>query len=219
MAYSLPYTLVNATLADATQVQANFVALLAGLNNSFARDGSISAAGPINMAGYKVTAVGTPTAATDAATMGWVQGLGYQTAANVTASLGSYITTAIAAATYAPLTSAALVTPTINGFKPGYLDLVGSAQAVYTLVPADEGQTIFASGNQTIPANASVAFPVRTVVTYVNTTAAALTIAITTDTLTLHGTTTTGTRTLLANGIATIIKTGATTWLVTGDVS
>ena len=44
MAYSLPYTEVNGTLADATQVYANFVALLNGLNNSLAKDGSIPVA-------------------------------------------------------------------------------------------------------------------------------------------------------------------------------
>jgi hypothetical protein len=134
-----------------------------------------------------------------------------------TATIASYSTTAQIAAVYAPLASPALTgTPTINGLAPGYLDLVGSTQGAYTLVLADRGQTILASGNQTIPANASVAFPTRTVITFVNTTAGNITIAITTDTLTLAGSSLTGTRTLSQNGIATIVKTGAATWLISG---
>ena len=105
--------------------------------------------------------------------------------------------------------------PTINGNPIGYLDLVGSSPAgAYTLVLGDRGQTLIGPGPFTIPANASVAFPVRTVITFIAT--AATTLAITTDTMTLAGSATTGTRTLAANAIATIIKTGAATWLISG---
>ena len=118
MAYSLPYTEVNGTLADATQVYANFVALLNGLNNSLAKDGSIPAAGPLNMAGYKVYNSAAPVLPGDLTTMSWVQGLGYQTAAQIS-SLG-YLTTATATSTYAPLVSPALTgTPTLNGAPLG----------------------------------------------------------------------------------------------------
>lgn len=43
-----------------------------------------------------------------------------------------------------------------------------------------------------------------------------ITIAITTDTLTLAGAGTTGSRTLAANGQATILKTGTTSWKISG---
>lgn len=120
---------------------------------------------------------------------------------------------------YAPLASPPLTgTPTINGNPAGFLDLVGSSPAgAYTLVIGDRGQALIGPGPFTIPANASVAFPVRTVVTFIAT--AATTVAITTDTLTLHGTATTGTRTVPINGVCTVIKTGAAAWLATGDVT
>jgi mevalonate pyrophosphate decarboxylase len=68
----------------------------------------------------------------------------------------------------------------------------------------------------TIPANSSVAFAVGTMVTVENINASSLSIAITTDTLILAGTTTTGTRTLAQNGVATLLKTASTTWKVLG---
>jgi hypothetical protein len=43
-----------------------------------------------------------------------------------------------------------------------------------------------------------------------------VTIAITSDTLRLAGGTSTGTRTLAANGMATAVKVAATTWYING---
>jgi hypothetical protein len=43
-----------------------------------------------------------------------------------------------------------------------------------------------------------------------------VTIAITTDTMTLMGAGTTGSRTLAENGIATALKITATTWVISG---
>ena len=69
----------------------------------------------------------------------------------------------------------------------------------------------------TIPANASIAFPLGTAITVVNQNGAGVvSISITTDTLRLSGTGTTGTRALAANGICTILKLTATEWIVTG---
>lgn len=69
----------------------------------------------------------------------------------------------------------------------------------------------------TIPANASVAFPVFSCITIVNQNGAGdLTIAITSDTLRLAGAGTTGSRTLAANGIATLIKLTSTEWIISG---
>lgn len=98
-----------------------------------------------------------------------------------------------------------------------------SKSAAYTLVLSDAGKHILhpsadaTARTFTIPANASVAFPVGTVVTFVNQNGAgAVTIAITSDTLRLAGAGTTGSRTLAANGIATAIKVTATEWLING---
>lgn len=96
-----------------------------------------------------------------------------------------------------------------------------SQSAAYTLVIEDAGKHILhptADNNArtfTIPANGTVAFPIGTVVTFINQ-INTVTIAITTDTMTLAGTATTGSRTLAANGIATAVKITATAWLISG---
>lgn len=69
----------------------------------------------------------------------------------------------------------------------------------------------------TIPANASVPYPIGTTLTFINQNGAgSLTIAITSDTLRLAGEGTTGSRTIAANGVATAVKTAATEWQING---
>jgi hypothetical protein len=99
---------------------------------------------------------------------------------------------------------------------------VNSQSADYTLVLADSGKTIFhpvADDNArtfTIPANASVAYAVGTVVTFVNL-INTVTIAITTDTMYLAGAGTTGSRTLAEYGVASAVKVASTTWVISGN--
>jgi hypothetical protein len=99
---------------------------------------------------------------------------------------------------------------------------INSRSAAYTLVLADAGKTILhpiADNNArtfTIPANSSVAYPVGTVVTFINL-INTVTIAITTDTMYLAGTGTTGSRTLAAYGVATAVKVDSTTWVISGN--
>jgi hypothetical protein len=96
-----------------------------------------------------------------------------------------------------------------------------SQSTAYTLVAEDAGKHILhpASDNNartfTIPANGSVAYPVGTVLTFINL-INTVTIAITTDTMTLANTATTGSRTLAVNGIATAIKVSSTSWIISG---
>lgn len=69
----------------------------------------------------------------------------------------------------------------------------------------------------TIPANASVPYPVGTCLTFVNQAAAGvLTIAINTDVLRLAGAGTTGSRQLAASGMATAIKITTGEWVING---
>jgi hypothetical protein len=93
----------------------------------------------------------------------------------------------------------------------------------YTLVLTDASKHVVCAGSSmtiTIPANASVAFPIGTVVTFIGNGSGSTntTIAITTDTLFLAGTAfaTTGSRTLAYGGLATALKTGATAWMISG---
>lgn len=92
----------------------------------------------------------------------------------------------------------------------------------YTCVAADAGKHILhpsggGSGDTfTIPANGSVAYEIGTTITFVNLDSNSVSIAITTDTLTLAGSGTTGTRTLAQYGVATAIKLTSTNWLISG---
>lgn len=105
----------------------------------------------------------------------------------------------------------------------GYLNVPQNSQSAnYTLVASDAGKHILhpsADANArtfTIPANSSVPFPVGTAVTFVNETSQVVSIGITTDTLTLAGSTTTGTRSLAQNGVATALKVTSTKWIISG---
>lgn len=138
------------------------------------------------------------------------------------------ITAATAASTYAPIASPTFTgTPqvpdnaaTSSNWAVGYRDAPQNAQtANYQMVLADRGKSVVMNGSSltlTVPANGTVAFPVGTVIIIVNLNATALSIAITTDTMTLANSTTTGTRTLARNGMATLVKIAATSWLISG---
>jgi hypothetical protein len=113
--------------------------------------------------------------------------------------------------------------PSTDGVTLGYLNVpVNSQSAAYTLVDTDAGKAILHPSTDanartfTIPANSSVAYEVGTVLTFINMTSQVVTIAITTDTLYLAGTGTTGSRSLAQYGMATAIKLTSTTWLISG---
>jgi hypothetical protein len=113
--------------------------------------------------------------------------------------------------------------PSTDGVTLGYLNVpVNSQSAAYTLIDTDAGKAILHPSTDanartfTIPANSSVAYEVGTVLTFINMTSQVVTIAITTDTLYLAGTGTTGSRSLAQYGMATAIKLTSTTWLISG---
>ncbi len=113
-------------------------------------------------------------------------------------------------------------------FPPGTVSLgfrnipQNSQSAAYTTVLEDAGKHILhPSGDAnartfTIDSNANVAYALGTAITFINRTSQVVTIAITTDTMTLAGTTSTGSRSLAQNGIATAIKDTTTGWLISG---
>lgn len=100
---------------------------------------------------------------------------------------------------------------------------VNSQSAAYTTVAADNGKLILHPSTDanartfTIDSNANVAYPVGTAITFVNMTSNVVTIAITSDTMYLAGTGTTGSRSLAQYGMATAIKLTSTTWLINGN--
>ena len=99
---------------------------------------------------------------------------------------------------------------------------VNSQSAAYETVLADSGKTILhpvADDNArifTIPANSSVAYPVGTVISFVNL-QNTVTIAITSDTMYLANDGDTGDRTLAEYGMASAMKVASTTWIISGN--
>jgi hypothetical protein len=92
-----------------------------------------------------------------------------------------------------------------------------SQTSAYTLALTDAGKHIsITTGGVVIPANGSVAFPVGTAIAIFNNSGSSQTISITTDTLRLAGTATTGSRTLAQYGLATCVKVASTTWVISG---
>jgi hypothetical protein len=159
-----------------------------------------------------------------------------------TGDTGTVTTTMLAATTGSGsvvlATSPTLVTPvlgtptsgTLSGCTVDGTNSVGfrnvpinSQSAAYTTVLTDSGKAILhPSGDAnartfTIDSNANVAYPTGTAITFINMTSQVVTIAITSDTMYLAGTGTTGSRSLAQYGMATAIKMTSTTWIISGN--
>jgi hypothetical protein len=102
----------------------------------------------------------------------------------------------------------------------GYLGMPQNSKSDnYTLVIGDIGKHIYVTVTAktiTIPAYTSVDFPIGTTIVIISAGSVSTTIAITTDTMYLGGTGTTGSRTLAAFGMATLVKVTQSTWFVSG---
>lgn len=106
----------------------------------------------------------------------------------------------------------AVPTPASHSISADYTAVIGDADTFLYHPSADTSTRTW-----TIPANASVAYPVNTCLSFFNdASAGSLSIAITSDTLIFAGAGTTGTRTLTANGVATACKMTSTRWIING---
>jgi hypothetical protein len=146
------------------------------------------------------------------------------TAANLTAATTLPSGMTLVAPLLGTPSSGTLSSCTVDGTNGvGYINIPQNSQsAAYTLVAADAGKHIFHPSTDanartfTIPANSSVAYPIGTAISFVNMTSQVVSIAITTDTMYLAGTGTTGTRSLAQYGTATALKMTSTTWIISG---
>lgn len=105
----------------------------------------------------------------------------------------------------------------------GYMGVPQNSQnAGYNVVIGDAGKHLYhpvgqAAATYTIPANSNVAFGIGTAITFVNMSANAVTVAVTTDTMYLSSLGTTGNRTLAQYGIATAVKMTSDSWIISGS--
>ena len=128
----------------------------------------------------------------------------------------------------APVTVTATVTTLVQGLKPGnnnfgYLNIPLNPQSGnYTVLPSDQGGGILhpngagAGHTYSIPSNHAISYPLGTLFTFVNRDSNNLSIQVLTDTMYLAASTTTGTRTLAQNGLATAVKVENTVWIIWG---
>jgi len=142
------------------------------------------------------------------------------------------LTTTAAASTYAPIASPSLTgtasatDESANSYNIGWRDCPQNSKTVsYQTVLSDRGKQIYMNGTSltlTISSNSTgtnpVAYPIGTTMMIVNGNSSPLSISIAAapDTITLANSVTTGTRTLAQNGIATLTKVGATSWIIAG---
>ena len=119
-----------------------------------------------------------------------------------------------------PTITPAAGTTTIAATGAGYMGMPqnSTTTGAYTIVAADAGKHIYSTETRTvtIPSNATLALPIGTVLTFISS-VGTTTIAITTDTMRLASTGTTGSRTLAVHGMATAVKTAATAWYISGN--
>lgn len=114
-----------------------------------------------------------------------------------------------------------LTTDNTTADEVGFKGLPQNVQSTnYTFVLSDAGKHIRCDvglTTLTIPANATVAFPPGTAITIFNNSGASISIPILGgDFLRLAATSSTGTRTLADNGLATLLKIGSSTWAISG---
>jgi hypothetical protein len=114
---------------------------------------------------------------------------------------------------------AATATTASTAASVGYMGMPQqSKSSAYTTVIGDAGKHIYvtATATITIDSNVNVPYPIGTAIAFIAAAGATVTIAITSDTMYLGGTGTTGSRTLAAFGMATAVKVTRTAWVITG---
>lgn len=93
------------------------------------------------------------------------------------------------------------------------------ATASPSAVLTDRGGVVEATTSAALPANSSIAFGIGSLVVFYNDSGVGIPLTITTDTLRLAGTTSTGARTISPRGYAYCRKRATTEWTVSGDVT
>ena len=137
-----------------------------------------------------------------------VNSIGVGGSAPGTAGQGEFYGDAFFASSYNPTSTLSI----------GFRGLPQNSQSIaYPCVLSDAGKHIrlTGTGGASVPGNGTVAYPIGTTLTFVNTNALAVPITVT-DTTTLANTALTGSRTLASYGLATALKIGTTEWIISG---
>ncbi len=202
--------------------------------NTTITTGSISTGGTLTTGGFNLangsTFAGTVSianASTSAHTVSISNGAG---SANKTISIGTASTggtTSINIGSTSGATSNVTIFSIADGTTTtatrgaGYMGMPQrSTSTTGSFSATDAGKHVYVTSTgttQTIPANGTVAFPIGTTIVVVNGSGVSTSIAITTDTLRLANSSSTGTRTLASNGMCTLVKINTTEWIASGN--
>ena len=229
---AVPYTFGSATSAiPLSQLDSNFATTITLGNTAIQLGNTVTTLNNMTLANVTISSVAsafpnnflansTATLGNTTITLGsTTSSVGNLTLTNVTISSGN-VTANIANSSISNTSVANAVSDSVN--VTGYMGVPQNLQnGAYNIVLGDSGKHIYhpagqAAATYTIPANSNVAFTTGTAITIVNGSANNVSIAITTDTMTLANSSTTGTRTLTANGVATCIKVTSTSWIISG---
>ena len=229
---AVPYTFGSATSAiPLSQLDSNFATTITLGNTAIQLGNTVTTLNNMTFANVTISSVAsafpnnflansTATLGNTTITLGsTTSSVGNLTLTNVTISSGNVVAN-IANSTISNTTVANAVSDSVN--VTGYMGIPQNIQnGNYNIVLADAGKQIYhpagqAAATYTIPANSNVAFTAGTAISIINGSANNVSIAITTDTMTLANSSTTGTRTLTANGVATCIKVTSTSWIISG---
>ena len=211
---AVPYTFGSATSAiPLSQLDSNFATTITLGNTAIQLGNTVTTLNNMTLANVTISSVASTFPnnylANSSVTIG-----------NTSISLGSTVTQ-LSNLTISNVTVANAVVDSVN--VAGFMGIPQNSQnGNYNIVLADSGKHLYhpagqAAATYTIPANSNVAFTTGSAITIVNGSANNVSIAITTDTMTLANSSTTGTRTLTANGVATCIKVTSISWIISGS--
>lgn len=217
---------VGATWALGMAVSSNDLTLNAGSGGTtWYSAGSLDQAGALRATGSAVPAAGTGAEMSLSASIAYFQGYDRGASAWLEAKLRGlnvYLTASgVDVVKVTSTTFEVTGTPKANGVELGFRGIPQNAQnGAYTLALTDAGGHVYsknvAGQTVTIPANASVAFPIGTAITLLNNGTNAITVNAAAVTLRQAGTTNTGNRTLATKGLVTLLKVETDLWFISG---
>jgi len=219
---AVPYTFATATSAiPLSQLDNNFATAITMGNTAVQLGNTITTMNNMTLPNVTISSVATTFPNSYLANSTTTIGNATVTLGSTTSTIGNLTLQNPALGTPA---SGNLTNTTADGTNSvGFLAIPQDAQTGnYTLTLADTGKHVYhasgaAAATYTIPANATVSFVTGAAVTFINMSANAVSLAITSDTLYWSPTGGTGTRTLAQYGVATAVKITGTSWIVSGN--
>lgn len=211
---AVPYTFGSATTSiPLSQLDSNFATTITLGNTAIQLGNTVTTLNNMTLANVTISSVASAFPNNYLSNSNVIVG-------NTTLTLGTTVTS-LGNLTISNVTVANAVVNSAN--VAGFMGIPQNSQAAsYNVVLGDSGKTLYhdagqAAATYTIPANSNVAFTIGSAITFINMSANAVTISITTDTMYLSSAGTTGNRTLAQYGIATAVKMTSTTWIISGN--